>query len=67
MTETPHLGLYQWSDKEEKQRPTLGSDEFQKNLEEYNERRKQAINTPEGQAWLAKHGLTMLASERLDG
>lgn len=54
-TEAPHLGTMMWT-RGETPRPMVGSEAAEKAHEEWLEKRKQDLLTPEGQAWLKKHG-----------
>jgi hypothetical protein len=54
-TETPHLGTMMWT-RGENTRPMTGSEAHEKAQREHEAKREQDLQTPEGQAWLKRHG-----------
>ena len=56
--DAPHLGTYQWTrgPGEANPRPMWGSDEHLKAQAELDAKRAHDLQTPEGQAWLKRHG-----------
>lgn len=53
-TNTPHLGTYIWTRADGSHRPMTGSVMHEKYQEAEWERKKAALRTPEGQAWLTR-------------
>jgi len=64
--ETNSVGLYEWTDSNGNIRPTAGSKEAERRHKAWLKYRAEALNTPEGQAWLDKHGFTKTNMEDLD-
>lgn len=59
-TEYPHYGTYQWtrSNDESNPRPQAGSIADEKSKEQLLKERDANLRTPEGQAWLRRHGVS---------
>jgi hypothetical protein len=57
--EIPSLGFYQWtrSNDESNPRPSAGSSAAEEAQIEYLKNRDANLTTPEGQAWLRRHGV----------
>jgi hypothetical protein len=64
--EIHHLGLYTWTDASGNQRPIRGSAQAERNEAADLKRRAEALNTPEGEAWLEQRGFTKTDHENLE-
>ena len=62
--ETIHLGPYMWT-RGETPRPMRGSEAHLANHKDWLRQRAENLSTPEGKAWLKKHGFTQTKSEDL--
>lgn len=65
-SKTHHLGIYTWFDENGAQRPMPGSAQYERDHKAWLRYRAEALNTPEGQAWTAKHGFTKTKHEDLE-
>jgi hypothetical protein len=57
--EAPHLGLMMWTDLNGTPRPMIGSIEHERRAKLHEEKRLEALSTPEGQQWLKNSPLSM--------
>ena len=56
--ETPHLGLYQWTEADGQLRPTARSEEGERRHAEWLKEQAELRKTPEYQAYLERHGFS---------
>ena len=66
LKETYHVGLYQWTDAKGNLRPIRGSEAAENNEKAMLRKRAELLLTPNGIAWLDRHGFTKTNHEDLD-